>query len=273
MKYAMVNNVKREAKKGIIGYCQVCSSKMIAKIGEGKKIPHWAHKSKINCDHWWENETEWHRVWKNKYPIELQEVICINESTGEKHIADILTKDKITIEFQNSFITEKEQSERELFYKNIIWVVNCKKTNVLKKFSKRESFFEQKNSENTIFGIYKHNLKKVFPKKWVKHNVPIVFDYIGKHKLDDSEMIIDELYCLLPKNDDWYYEVAKLNIDSFIKSTITGKWQLKIDNYKKRQNQPKKMHTKIDRKKIFYISENQRIAFEKMQNKFNKHNY
>ena len=71
MKYARVNGYKTEAPKGLRGTCRHCQSDMIARCGD-VRIKHWKHKNKISCDPWWENETEWHRAWKNYYPTEWQ---------------------------------------------------------------------------------------------------------------------------------------------------------------------------------------------------------
>jgi len=47
---------------------------MVAKCGE-VRIWHWApHRSRL-CDPWWENETEWHRNWKEQFPVNWQEVV------------------------------------------------------------------------------------------------------------------------------------------------------------------------------------------------------
>jgi len=123
MKYSFVNNDKVEAFKGGRGRCILCREETIAKCGT-KKVNHWAHKSIIKCDSWWENETEWHREWKNKFPKEWQEIIHHSEITGEKHIADIKTPNGLIIELQNSPISTDELNSREEFYKNLIWIVN-----------------------------------------------------------------------------------------------------------------------------------------------------
>lgn len=124
MKYALVNNFKTEAKKGVKGTCPSCGTEVIAKVGQ-VKINHWAHKGRRTCDHWWENETEWHRAWKNNFPIEWQEVIHKDKSNSEKHIADVKTLEGIVIEFQHSLIDPNERIARNNFYQNIIWVVDA----------------------------------------------------------------------------------------------------------------------------------------------------
>ncbi|MCB0386828.1 MAG: hypothetical protein KDD43_15645, partial [Bdellovibrionales bacterium] len=90
MKYSMVDGERREAEKGLVGSCVGCGGPMTPKCGP-KKVPHWAHRSLTKCDHWWENETPWHRDWKNNFPAECQEIRHKAED-GEWHIADVKTK-------------------------------------------------------------------------------------------------------------------------------------------------------------------------------------
>ena len=106
-----------------MGHCSYCGSEMIAKCGR-VKMWHWAHKSRVSCDPWWESETEWHRNWKNQFPSTWQEVVHTDQETGEKHIADIKTPYGLVIEFQHSAIEQRELKSREAFYENLIWVVD-----------------------------------------------------------------------------------------------------------------------------------------------------
>ena len=124
MKYAIVNGERSEARRGLAGECPACSSEMIAKCGE-IYAHHWAHKGRRNCDAWWENETEWHRAWKNLFPTDWQEIVH-RADDGEKHIADVQTEDGWTIEFQHSLIKPEERVSREEFYEKMIWVVDGK---------------------------------------------------------------------------------------------------------------------------------------------------
>jgi len=125
MKYSFVNKIRTEPFKGGKGNCTLCGQETIAKCGT-RKVHHWAHKSLKNCDHWWENETEWHRKWKNHFPKEWQEIVHFDEISGEKHIADVKTSIGLVIEFQNSPMSIEELNSREEFYKNMIWIVNGK---------------------------------------------------------------------------------------------------------------------------------------------------
>ena len=81
MKFALIDNIKQEAMSGMQGVCPVCGAQCIAKCGERNRH-HWAHKSKKNCDHWWEIETAWHRNWKDKFRLE----------TFEKKVIEILNE-------------------------------------------------------------------------------------------------------------------------------------------------------------------------------------
>lgn len=123
MKYAIIDGKKVEAQPKLRGICNYCGSEMIARCGR-HKMWHWAHKSRVDCDPWWESEAEWHRNWKNNFPVDWQEVIHVNEITGEKHIADVKNPYGLVIEFQSSNIKFEEKESRENFYKEMIWVVN-----------------------------------------------------------------------------------------------------------------------------------------------------
>ena len=95
---------------------------MIAKCGP-RILHHWAHYGRRNCDPWWENETSWHRRWKNLFPDDCREV-CHTASDGEVHRADIKTPTGIVIEVQHSSMTDAERISRETFYRNLVWVID-----------------------------------------------------------------------------------------------------------------------------------------------------
>lgn len=156
MLFALIDNNRIKAQPKLNGLCCCCSKPVIAKCGS-RKIWHWAHKSKTDCDNWWEPETEWHRKWKSNYPAEWQEVVSFDEKTGEKHIADVKTFDNVVIEFQHSNISPKERTSREKFYTNMVWVVDG--TRLKRDYSR---FVKGKNNcfENTIF--YETSNPKIF---------------------------------------------------------------------------------------------------------------
>ncbi len=123
MQFALISGHKTEPTPKLRGICAHCQSEMIAKCGR-VKVWHWAHKSKLSCDPWWENETEWHRAWKNRFPSEWQEVSAVDPLTGERHIADVKTASGRVLEFQHSIIHPTEMQSREVFYGDMIWVVD-----------------------------------------------------------------------------------------------------------------------------------------------------
>jgi len=110
--------------------CPLCNKEVISKCGS-IKIRHWAHKKELDCDSWSEGETEWHLNWKNNFPKECQEFIM------GKHIADVRTKSRTIIEFQNSPISPENIIEREDYYHKMVWVINgqtlCRGMNLRKK--------------------------------------------------------------------------------------------------------------------------------------------
>lgn len=122
MKFAIFNGNKCEATKGAKATCPVCGAEMTPNCGE-IKVHHWAHKGRRECDQWWENETEWHRSWKDRFPVEWQEVVHTDHN-GEKHIADIKTSNNWIIEFQHSHLAPEERRSRNTFYGRLIWVVH-----------------------------------------------------------------------------------------------------------------------------------------------------
>lgn len=173
MKYALLNEKKTEAQPGLKGTCSYCQSETVAKCGR-VKIWHWAHKSKLTCDAWWENETEWHRKWKNHFPTDWQEKVHVDSVSGEKHIADIKTDKELVIEFQHSAIKPDEIKSREAFYKNMVWVVDGMRLKrdyprFCKGMDGREPFFK---------GFFlSADPGECFPTSWLTSSVPVYFDF------------------------------------------------------------------------------------------------
>lgn len=123
MRYALVDGERAEAQPRARGVCQCCEGQTIAKCGK-HVVWHWAHKRREDCDPWWESETEWHRSWKDRFPVEWQEVVHCDPESGEKHIADVKTPHGLVLEMQNSPIHPEEMRSREDFYSKLVWVVN-----------------------------------------------------------------------------------------------------------------------------------------------------
>jgi competence CoiA-like predicted nuclease len=122
MKFSLVNGQRQEAQPSLSGKCPACDQAMVARCGE-VNVWHWAHKGRCTGDSWWENETEWHRAWKGKFPESWQEIVHRADG-GEKHIADVKTDHGWVIEFQHSYLKPEERRSRDAFYPKLVWVVN-----------------------------------------------------------------------------------------------------------------------------------------------------
>jgi len=228
MKYALVKNIKSEAKKGLKGYCPICASELTAKCGESK-LHHWSHKKTRNCDPWWETETEWHRSWKNNYNTDWQEFSFEDPNTSEKHIADIHTTHNLVIEFQHSSIDPKERKSREIFYKNMIWVVDG--TRLKRDYTRfLKSFKNFKNTENKgVFLV--DDIDEVFPINWLNSSVPVLFDFKGLENFIGNNDLRQNLYCLFHVRLGRNSLLAKIPREAFIRTTINGEWITRYQNF------------------------------------------
>jgi len=187
MKFAIINNNRIEPTKGAKGYCPICGAELIAKCGE-VKIHHWAHKGSRNCDPWWENETEWHRSWKNHFPLKWQEVIH-NGKTGERHIADVKTDEDWVLEFQHSPITTQERHSRNIFYSKIVWIVNgLRLSRDITQFQNLlNSSRRIKYGNITIYRIGTPSEYRLL-REWSSSNVSVFFDFQGSKEIQNSRL-------------------------------------------------------------------------------------
>ncbi len=192
MKFALVDGERSEATKGAKGQCPRCGSIVIARCGD-INIHHWSHKGRRNCDPWWENETEWHRNWKNQFPVEWQEVLHRSKD-GEKHFADVKTANEWVIEFQHSLIDPEERRARNDFYQKLVWVVDGMRRKTDK------SQFRKAVDGLTNLGTNQLPLFKVgfadecrLIREWAGSRVPVFFDFMSVDKSEDFG-----LWCLLP---------------------------------------------------------------------------
>jgi hypothetical protein len=241
MKFALVNNNRIEATKGARGVCPHCNSKVIAKCGK-LKVNHWAHKRSRNCDSWWEPETDWHRLWKGRFPVGWQEVSFEDEKTGEKHIADVFTEHDLVIEFQHSHIKAEEQMSRENFYKNMVWVVDG--TRLKSDFPRFEKANRRKTNRRHIFGVWLEN--NCFPHAWLDRKTPVIFDFLGTDKLGAKNDLRKNLYCLFPQTLGEHRIFAEITRTAFIKSIIDGYWSSGINKMKAEINKGNQAINKME---------------------------
>jgi len=245
MQFALVNGEKEEATKGAKGVCQLCGSEVIARCGE-VKINHWAHKGNRNCDPWWENETDWHRSWKGKFPKDWQEQVHFDES-GEKHIADVKTNTDWCIEFQHSYLNPEERRARNSFYRKLVWVIDGtrRKTDVRQ--------FQKLLSESTRLPTSIPILQVHFPdecrllKEWRDTTVLAFFDFQEMGNVGQPMLWL--LFPEMPSGDIYMSPFSRLN---FIEFHINGKFDELVTNTilpihtelnkRKRSEQVRSMH-------------------------------
>lgn len=220
MKYALVNGLRREAERGLKGQCQFDGHPMIPRCGN-KRMPHWAHQANFTCDHWWDNETQWHRDWKNLFPVEWQEVVH-KAPSGEKHIADVKTDQGWIFEFQNSPITVAERQSRDAFYSKLIWIVNgTRREKDLPEFAKawKEGRQVGANGSLRLIRISECSLLQ----EWASCDTPVFFDFgTGTN-----------IFWLLPKCPEGKREfVAVFSRDNLVQPHLKGMAQ-QIDEFAK----------------------------------------
>jgi competence protein CoiA len=217
MKYALINGEKAQAVKGLAGECQGCGATLIAKCGD-IKIHHWAHKGKRICDPWWENETEWHRAWKNNFKAEWQEVIHFSES-GEKHIADVKTPNGWVLELQHSFLNQHERLSRIQFYKKLVWVVDG-----TRRVRDKTQFMELLNGEfithqkPTVLEVRRLNDCRIV-QEW--SGAPyVVFDFqVG---VDEPQ---EPLWFMFRRNDILRAYLCPISREEFVKIFLTDNFE------------------------------------------------
>ncbi len=218
MKFAKVNGNKVEAQRGLRGTCRYCESEMIAKCGL-VKVWHWAHKRTADCDHWWENETEWHRKWKEHFPDNWQEVIH-TDTTGEKHIADIKAKNGFVIEFQHSAIKASEVQSREAFYGKMAWVVDG--TRLKRDYPRFQKGFGSFKRTNKIDYYLVPNPEKCLPVAWLNSRVSVFFDFLGFVLKYDQDQKRNVLWQLHPDRKDGNAIIVALTRNRFVDAVLNG---------------------------------------------------
>jgi competence protein CoiA len=213
MKYADIEGNVREAEPGLAGKCRDCGHVMVAKCGP-HRVWHWAHWKSKACDPWWEPETEWHRSWKNQFPVAWQEIGHTAQS-GERHRADVKTERGLVLEFQYSALSEAERVSREEFYTRLVWVVHANR-----RLRDRKKFFASLSgplhvaSELPTYTIHRDD--SALLRDWGKSRAPVYFDF-GETEQGDSP-----LWRLYPLSGDVLAYVTPIVRAEFVKAHRDG---------------------------------------------------
>jgi competence protein CoiA len=174
LKFALVEGERREARPLLSGRCDYCGQAMVAKCGP-LRAWHWSHRGSRACDLWSEPETEWHRAWKGQFPSDWQEIVQQSEN-GERHRADVKTKNDVIIEFQHSNLVREEREARETFYQNLVWVIDG-----LKRVRDRKRFFASLKERSILkanpltFSLASN--EGALLRDWAGNSSPVFFDF------------------------------------------------------------------------------------------------
>tara|TARA_R110002049_G_scaffold300016_1_gene490569 strand:+ start:10167 stop:10931 length:765 start_codon:yes stop_codon:yes gene_type:complete len=168
MQYAIRDGARVEPLPGQTALCPVCDSDVLAKCGSINAW-HWSHRNRRDCDSWSEGETQWHRDSKSRFPCQWREVVV------GQHRADIQTP-RCVIEVQLSQLSPAAIAEREIFYGDMIWVVEASDFNL-----------EIQDLGSHLKFRWKHPRKT-----WWWAQKPLFFD------LGDQLLHVKKLYANLP---------------------------------------------------------------------------
>ncbi|MGY4303817.1 competence protein CoiA [Bradyrhizobium sp. USDA 4369] len=221
MKLALVAGERTEAVAGARGICPSCGGEVIAKCGS-YRVWHWAHNGARDCDSWAEPETEWHRAWKNRFPVEFQEFIQYDENSGERHIADVRTSHGLVLEFQHSHLNPDERAARERFYGNMLWIVDGAR---LKRDYPR--FVKGREGLRAVIDGYFLLAfpEECFPEMWIYSTVPVIFDFRSADAITPSDPYKNVLWCLLPGRAEGNAVVVGMSPDQIV-NEISSRSQL-----------------------------------------------
>lgn len=118
-----IDNYNRATHSKLVT-CAACNRTLIGKKGI-KVVHHYAHEQDAKCaaikrDS--DGKTSWHLLWQNIAKPENIEIIT--KKDGKTHIADIVNESGTVIEIQHSNLLPTDIQNREIFYDNMIWLLD-----------------------------------------------------------------------------------------------------------------------------------------------------
>ncbi len=221
MKYAILQTQRCEATPGSSAACPICGAPMLAKCGE-RRVWHWAHRSTRVCDRWWERDTEWHRTWKERFPVAWQEFIQTAQD-GERHVADVHTAHKWTIEFQHSYLPPDERRSREAFYGQMVWVVDG-----LRRKRDRSQFFNALECGARVpipaLMLAVHPSECALLRDWAESRAQVFFDFGEARDPNVGSRVLEPvLWRLDPRSGPDRAHLTPVRRAQFIEAFQTGK--------------------------------------------------
>jgi hypothetical protein len=177
---------------------------------------HWAHLKSKACDPWWEPETEWHRSWKDQFPVAWQEIGHTAQS-GERHRADVKTESGLVLEFQYSPLSDAERVSREEFYTRLVWVVHANR----RRRDRKKFFFSLSGPLNPAawsLGTFSiHRDDSALLRDWGKSRAPVYFDF------GETEQGESPLWRLYPLSDSMLAYLTPVVRAEFVRHIAMGR--------------------------------------------------
>ena len=107
--------------------CPGCAAPVLARVGE-QRVAHWAHVRKTICPVA-AGETPWHREWKSLGCPEEIEVVRPEWPANRADLCLVEAEQLQVVELQHSGITLAAIQQRELAYRDVVWIVDVRKRN------------------------------------------------------------------------------------------------------------------------------------------------
>ena len=121
-------------------------------------------------------------AWKDCFSKEFQEVIHIDDTTKEMHIADVKTGTGTVVEVQHSRISDAELRSREDFYGNMIWIVDARDTHGW--FSLGTSF--DPVGHDPLCYHFEWWSRGTLVRRWSEATKPVFFDTLFRSKYTED---------------------------------------------------------------------------------------
>lgn len=132
--YALVDGFEEPQPVKALGQRARCHDKqcnwtMVAKPGNGKVLPHWAHMPGSACAQYPANgeKGEWHREVQSLFIIygARTEVRMPSADGSREHVADVVCADGRIIEAQTHYLAPEELTSREATYGTMCWLYDA----------------------------------------------------------------------------------------------------------------------------------------------------
>ena len=229
MKFGRLNGERVRPEPHLKGVrCPKCDTELVAKCGKIRAF-HWAHKNKLQCDDWMEDDNEWRDSWLNEFEDDWQESLI--DRGGVSHFADSETDKNTIILLHQSRLTPEIIREREDFYRTPVWIFNAglHKQDVsrfLKAFEKDWIRYPKiQNIKNPFLMISEFHVENVFRKEWLSARFPVFLDYSTAKDVQGKPFSekLNEIWYLTPfkvQNFRILYHYSKKDLVKTLKDRI-----------------------------------------------------